>query len=218
MGYHLRMPIIHHAISFGLQCRAKYQLKRVFRAASPSSVFDWQETPCAAVIDYLERDFRGLFEQGDLFVDATTRHVTHRTLGTTHMHEFPADVTNETIYLYYDRARRRHDYLCGKLRSILRSRHPVLIAIAPNHSDPNPIDLPALKGALARFNPKGTFHFVVEPTAGAVAGDWRGDNGTWDAILRTFTVPTWVMAGALLRRYFRRPLSALPRYRQVAHP
>jgi hypothetical protein len=211
------MPTVHYAISFGLQCRVKYQLKRVFRAASPSGVFDWQETPVATVIAYLENDFRGMFEQADLFVDPGRGHVAHRTLGTTHMHEFPSGVTNETIHLHYERARKRHDYLCGKLRKILRDRHPVLVVVAPNHGAPYPVDVPALREALRRFNPKGTFHFLVEPEAGALQGDWRGNNGAWDDILRPFTVPRLVRAGAQFRRYFRRPLSALPRFRQAPH-
>lgn len=211
MSYRGRMPIVHYAISFGLQCRAKYQLKRVFHASCPSGVFDWQETPVAAAVAYLENDFQGMFEQADLFVDSTKRHVVHRTLGTTHMHEFPEGVTDKGIHLYYARARRRHDYLCEKLRRILRSEHPILIAIAPNHNDP--LDLPALREALARYNPRGRFHFVVEPEAGAAGGDWRGDSATWDAALRPFSVPGRIRVLAQLRRLVRRPLTNLPRWR-----
>lgn len=205
------MPAIHYAISFGQQCRPRYQLKRVFRAACASGVFDWQITPAPTVLAYLAEDFSGMFELDDLYVNPATGFVTHRTFGTVHQHEFPEGVTDETLTMYYDRSRRRHDYLCSKLRRLLSGTHPLLIAVAPNRDG---FDIRLLDEALTRFNPRGTFHLLQEPEGGGTGEDWRGSNEIWDVALRPYTVPALAKARALCQRLVRSSVANFPRFAQ----
>lgn len=52
-------------------------------------IFDWQITPVAAALAYLERDFVGVFEREDLAVSPQGE-VVHRWLHTRHPHDFHA--------------------------------------------------------------------------------------------------------------------------------
>lgn len=213
------MPTIHHAVSFGPYCRARYQLKRVFRSVNSSGVFDWQITPPAAAVAYLESNFEGMFEIDDLDIEPETQFVFHRALRTRHMHEFPKIATRESLEQHYSRARKRHDYLCGKVRDLLQGVAPVLIAMAPGSGDHKSVEVDRLRAALNKFNPQGTFHLMVEPHEGSRDGsDWRGNDRVWDDALRAYEVPIVARLRAEWRRMLRPPLANLPKSQAVHGP
>lgn len=206
----LRVPTIHHAISLGLECRAAYQLRRVFRACSPSGVFDWQITPAAALTTYIENDLRGMFDLSDLYIDEQNI-VSHRVLGTRHQHEFPEDVTEETLPLLYPRARQRHDYLCEKFRRLVRGTQPILFAVCAHRRVEAQADMPAIIELIRRRNPSRSHYFLVEPAGGQIGPNWMGNDEVWNAALRPYSVPVSAKIRARLALYARPRVATLPR-------
>src|SRR5262245_1840069 len=107
------------AISIGLNCRARYQLKRVYGDGPwcPAGVFDWQISRLSSVGKYLRHDFAGAFELADLQI--VKGEVQNVRFGTRHPHEFPEHVTPESLAHHYAEARSRHDHLATKTRTVL---------------------------------------------------------------------------------------------------
>lgn len=202
------MPAIYYAVSIGLECRAAYQLKRVFKAACPSGVFNWQITPPSALAAYFENNFRGNFELPDLYVERETAVVVHRRLGTRHQHEFPPDVTERTLPTFYDQARRRHEYLSEKVRRLLASPRPLLLATCRHHDiEANPVVVEALVRKARKSRP---FYLLHEPPGGDVGADWRGSDEVWDDALRPFVVPGIAKVWSRLQLYVRPKLAVQP--------
>jgi hypothetical protein len=138
--------VAYEPISLGHTCEVKYQISRaLFFRKNPSApkdavrhiinqnlgsryfprhIFDFQITPFSAACEYMERDFQGVFERDDLFVDPATGHVTHRTLGTSHPHDFwpPENGADQTfIDQEYPAARSKFEHLAERFRRHLRS-------------------------------------------------------------------------------------------------
>lgn len=137
--------IAYAPVSLGYSCQVKYQLSReLYRRLHPDGeeedfrrmlmtpelgqrtferhVFDWQITPFAALMAYLENDFRGVFEREDLVVDGSE--VAHRTLRTRHPHDFrPVDgvLDDAVIDAQYPAARAKFEHLADKFHRHLRA-------------------------------------------------------------------------------------------------
>ncbi len=142
--------IAYEPISLGYSCEVKYQLSRaLYERKFPDGddfnlrrmlltdeygqrsferhIFDWQITPFAAVLEYLERDFQGVFEREDLFLNADGE-VEHRRLGTRHPHDFKpmGGLTEALVDQGYARARSKFDHLARKFLEHLERPGPFL--------------------------------------------------------------------------------------------
>jgi hypothetical protein len=137
-------------ISLGYSCEVKYQLSRaLFARKFPDGdenecrrmlltpeygqrtferhIFDWQITPFAAVLEYLQRDFQGVFERSDLHVESGE--VVHRRLKTRHPHDFHpvGGILDEAaLDAGYAKARGKFEHLAAKFRDHLRRPGPFL--------------------------------------------------------------------------------------------
>lgn len=140
----------YEPISLGYSCEVKYQVSRaLYMRKFPDGlenefwnmlqtpergqknferhVFDWQITPFKAVLEYLERDFEGVFEREDLMVQ--DGEVVHRWLHTRHPHEFHAIdgvLDDRAIDADYTDARGKFDHLVAKFRRHLEQPGPFL--------------------------------------------------------------------------------------------
>jgi len=217
----------YEPISLGYGCEVKYQLSRaLFYRKYPDGaeadlrqmlmtpeygqrnferhIFDWQITPFAAVLKYLESDFQGVFEQADLHVE--DGEVAHRLLGTRHPHDFHAvdGVLDEAaIDASYPAVRSKFDYLAGKFREHLKRPGPFLYVCKQIRTYDDAVRLMQL---LRTRNPghalkllfvgadgedqmleglKGeVFKAWVPVTADKPAGrEWEGDDTGWDHVL-----------------------------------
>jgi hypothetical protein len=142
--------VAYEPISLGYACEVKYQLSRtLFRRKHPDGqeldlrrmlltneygqrnferhIFDWQITPFAAVLEYLERDFQGVFEREDLFLNADGE-VEHRRLHTVHPHDFKpiGGLTEALVDQGYAQARSKFDHLARKFLEHLEQPGPFL--------------------------------------------------------------------------------------------
>ncbi len=219
-------------ISLGYSCEVKYQLSRVLYARkfpdgdenefrnmllSPEygqrhferHIFDWQIVPFAAVLAYLERDFQGVFEREDLYVD--NGEVTHRQLGTRHPHEFHAVngvLDDAAIDAGYPAARGKFDHLANKFREHLKQPGPFLYV----HKEIRIYDEAVrLMQLLRARNPAHAFKLLFVGYDGedqmldALQGEvfkawapmtadkpqdrqWEGDNRRWDEILKPWSL------------------------------
>lgn len=176
------MQRVHAAVSLGPNCRGKFHLQRVFGAASPNGVFDWQVTPAAAIHRYLEQDFEGMFERADLLIRSGV--VWNGRHQTSHQHEFPRGLTDDQLDLLYPSARARHDHLCRRTRALLRQRGPLLLVF----SRPVATEMiEELARGVSRYNPRLAFHLLAEPIEGSI-GDWTGDTEVWNSMLSRFSI------------------------------
>lgn len=197
------MPTIHFAVSLGVACRTAHQLRRAYGASAPSGVFDWQITPVKALVQYLAHDLRGMFDLGDLFVDENGI-VCHRRLGTRHQHEFPGDVTEDTLPALYPRARQRHEYLCDKFRRVVAAGSPTLFAVATHFRTEAEAAMPEIARLVRRMNDGAPFHFLFEPPEGYSETDWRGNDKAWDDALEPYRVPRAVRVKAWWKAMLRK--------------
>lgn len=173
------MPAIDFALSIGSQCSAAHNLRRVFGRAAVHGIFDWQRTPTDAFIEYLQRDFRGMFELGDL-VAPTDGPVINTRFGTLHPHEFPTPVDQASLEANYPAARARHDRLSERTRLLLKRRVTPLLQLSKPVAE---VEAHRISEALRHYNPHLTFYLNngAEPI-----GDWRGDPEAWDRALGPF--------------------------------
>jgi hypothetical protein len=236
-------------ISLGYSCEVKYQTARaLFSRKFPDGteedfrrmlmtpeygqrnferhIFDWQITPFAAVLEYLESDFRGVFERRDLHVE--DGEVVHRRLKTRHPHDFHAvdGVLDEAaIDAGYAHARGKFDHLAAKFRAHLLRPGPFLYvckeiriydeavrltqllrARSPDHAfrllfvgyDGEDQMLDALKDEVF----KAWIPAIADKPAGR---EWEGDNARWDQILRPW--PLSVHGGDRITRTYDESLS-----------
>jgi hypothetical protein len=226
------MGDFYEPISLGYSCEVKYQLSRaLFTRKFPTGgeedlrrmlmtpeygqrtferhIFDWQITPFAAALEYLERDFEGVFERGDLYVD--DGEVAHRRLATRHPHDFhPHDgvLDEDAIDRGYAAARSKFNHLAGKFRANLGRPGPYLYVFNEIRIFDDVVRLCAL---LRRRNPDHAFKVLFVDREGqdqmldAFAGevfkgwtpatpakpagrDWEGDDAAWDLILSGWTL------------------------------
>lgn len=140
----------YEPISLGYSCEVKYQLSRALytrkfpdgeefdlrrmlmtdeygQRSFERHIFDWQITPFAAVLEYLERDFQGVFERDDLFLNPHGE-VEHRRLRTVHPHDFKpmGGLTEALIDAGYAKARGKFDHLARKFLTHLTRPGPFL--------------------------------------------------------------------------------------------
>jgi hypothetical protein len=143
------MSAFTDVVSLGSYCATKFQLSRhaylqrnpqasvqevrvaLFSSAGigETHIFDWQVTPFSAVINYIERDFRGLFDRSDLEIDPKFGVARNRLLGVLHSHAFHASgekLTDADIDAQYEEARSKIDYLAQKFRRLLERTGPIL--------------------------------------------------------------------------------------------
>jgi hypothetical protein len=222
--------LIYEPISLGHTCEVKYQISRAlfFRANPhappdavrhlinqnlgsryfPRHIFDFQVTPFSAVCNYLERDFEGVFEREDLFVDPATGHVTHCTLWTSHPHDLcpPEGGADEgLIDREYAGARAKFEHLAERFRRHLerpgrflyvfmeyRAAHEAetLLRLLSRHeghlahlllvdAPERAMDIGGLEGRV--------FKAARRPVRGkAPEHVWEGDDAGWDAALAPF--------------------------------
>ena len=145
--------IAYEPVSLGYACEVKYQLSRALYARKfpdgaefdlrrmlmtddygqrsfERHIFDWQITPFTAVLEYLERDFEGVFEREDLFLNANGE-VEHRRLHTVHPHDFKPHLAMDEAALDrgYADARAKFEHLAGKFRGHLERPGPFLYVV-----------------------------------------------------------------------------------------
>jgi hypothetical protein len=217
-------------ISLGYSCEVKYQLSRaLFARKFPDGeenecrrmlltpeygqrsferhIFDWQITPFAAVLEYLESDFKGVFERADLRVE--NGEVTHRRLKTRHPHEFHAIdgvLDDAAIDAGYAQARGKFEHLAAKFRDHLKRPGPFLYVCKEIRVHDEVVRLMQL---LRARNPDHAFKLLFVGFDGedqmldALKEDvfkawipmtvdkppnlqWEGDNAHWDRILESW--------------------------------
>jgi hypothetical protein len=231
-------------ISLGYSCEVKYQLSRaLFLRKHPEAddfdlrrmlltheygqqsferhVFDWQITPFPAVLEYLERDFQGVFERKDLVINGGE--VIHRHLQTRHPHDFKpvgGKLNEAAIDAAYTNARSKFEHLASKFRALLKRPGRYLYVGRQIRSHNDAVRLIELLGA---HHPEHQFKllFVGEPgddqMLGALEGQvfkawaplrggktadrrWEGDDASWDPILADW--PLTVHGGDRITRTF----------------
>ncbi|HVT27652.1 MAG TPA: hypothetical protein VHE81_06500 [Lacipirellulaceae bacterium] len=172
---------IDRAVSLGTTCETAFQLRRVFgKHNCVSGVFDFQVTPPETVIEYLRRDFVGLFEYDDFIVKDGI--VQNRRFGTQHMHEFRSG----NIDRDFVGARSRHDHLCGNMRVALKGNGALLLAAT---LPPERLALAnEIKHLVRDRNCDLVFSLeVLKRRQGPdLIANWQGDNHQWDCALSKY--------------------------------
>jgi hypothetical protein len=168
-------------LSLGATCRGKYQINRVARNLSVRTVFDWQITSTFGLLQYLERDFTGIFEVTDL--ELLNGAVFNKALLTLHPHDFPAGMTSTADLLgSYVRARARHSYFAERTRDILTSSHKCLLVLGDPPDDGYTVG--DIETALQRYSPTLHFRLLPAPIESGPATPpeegWQGTDATWD--------------------------------------
>ncbi|WP_287269220.1 DUF1796 family putative cysteine peptidase [Mesorhizobium sp.] len=173
-------------VCLGPNCRPKRQIQHHFgQRISRRHVFDWQITPFETVLEYLRRDFRGLFERSDLeFRRGIVRNVRFQT---EHQHEFPTDLTPERLDVLYSKARYLHDHWCAATIDALDNTLSTLFVVGvpmPEH----------IAGQLSNEIAKRCSHkpyLLLDGPEGdyPIGGDtWAGNPKSWAEHLSGFTI------------------------------
>ncbi|CAN5220291.1 hypothetical protein BH09PSE2_BH09PSE2_19130 [soil metagenome] len=219
-------------IGLGVQCSVKFQICRHFyQRAHPHAgtepvrhalnqgtagqvfrrhLFDWQVTPTAAAVEYLERDFQGVFEREDLTTPEAAD-VEHRWLRTRHPHDFHAVdgvVNGSTVDAQYPQVRQRFEHLAERFRRHLREPGEFLYI---HNERPTPELAARLLAGLdtgaagrsfqllfADFTPESQALADVDPRISQVVlaaqidkppdRSWEGDDAAWEAIFARFPI------------------------------
>jgi hypothetical protein len=239
-------------ISLGYSCEVKYQLSRaLYMRKHPDGsedelrnllqttergqrsferhIFDWQITPFAAVLEYLDRDFQGVFEREDLTVE--DGEVVHRRLGTRHPHDFHAadGVLDEAaIDAGYADARGKFEHLAAKFRRHLRQPGPFLYVCKEIRIYDEVVRLAAL---LRQADPDHAFQILFvgydgeDQTLSALEGEvfkawtpmapdkepgheWEGHNQAWEEALAPWALT--VHGGDRITRTYEESLTPPP--------
>jgi hypothetical protein len=218
---------IYEPISLGYSCEVKYQLSRaLFSRKYPEAsdfelrrmlltpeygqqnferhIFDWQITPFPAVLEYLERDFEGVFERDDLRIE--DGEVVHRRLMTRHPHDFgrrEGPLDDAAIDAGYANARAKFDHLAAKFLAHLGRPGPFLYVFKDIRIYDEAVRLSAL---LRKHNRDHAFKLLfigyegedqmlaalendvfkgwIPHASGKPAGrEWEGHDASWDRIL-----------------------------------
>lgn len=105
-------------VSLGPDCQTRFQISRWLAARDgvggeefdcflnyppgltryPTGPFDWQITPLSAVVRWLERDFRGVYEREDFERPAHLGHYWNRRFRTEHPHDFDPALPFDEAY------------------------------------------------------------------------------------------------------------------------
>lgn len=196
-------------ISLGPNCRAQFHIDNLRgKYKTERGVFDWQGTPSGAVIEYLQRDFRGLFERRDLVVE--DGFVRNRRFGTSHRHAFPEGLVESLLDELYPLARAKHDRYCNVTRRVLKNGLPTVIVlcqpIPPEH-------LEEIAELIKRARPGRRFTILPAPE-GDHDDHWTGDHELWAKHLSNFTFrpPLRVVAQYQFRRLKSNLFNLKPRF------
>lgn len=189
-------------LSLGYDCRAGFQICRYFgKQRCLPSIFDRQITPPQALYEYLQRDFRGMFEAGD--VKRAGGYLYNMRYGTRYSHE-----VEDAFNASYEAGFTAHERLCDATREALSGDTPLTFVIHAMAS----FELPnELDGVLARWFPRLNFKTVVLRDEGQQThgqAEWRGNNAVWDEQLALLgppqekrpTFPQWERLKRHLRR------------------
>jgi len=206
----VRQQTFHRVVGLGGNCRAKHNIERKWTEYRRTSlrattdcltrtVFDWQATPYPALLEYLRRDFRGMFELEDLgMLDGR---VVNERYGTLHRHDFPE---NPDLARHYATARSRHDHLCNKTRSAVTSPLPTLFirygALAPDEER-------TLHDAVAALRQGRPFALALIDDDDHPPSDpdepWQGNHDYWEQALSRYSVRTDAPLSRLLPKIAR---------------
>ena len=227
----------------GFSCEVKYQLsRRLFLDKFPDGdlfdfrrllltpsygqrsferrLFDWQITPFAGVIDYVEHDFQGVFEREDLFVELGE--VAHRRHGMRYPHDFHGEgqgIDEAVIDRQYPAARQKFEHLARKFRLMLEQPGPFLYVARVT---PTREDAVRLRRRLQGAHPQHRFELLFlgweedaqPPDLDGVAHwswltldsdkgsgrEWEGNDAAWDEALRPW--PLMAHGGDRIRPRF----------------
>lgn len=195
--------VFNQIVSLGPNCRAKFQIRQNFNKYSGRrGVFDWQGTPPEALIEYLRRDYVGMFERDDLqIIDGK---VSNRRFGTSYLHLFPDVVTEEILEAHYPAARENHDRWCRTTKTVLTSDLSTLFVLCKPVAKPEMDEIARL---IEQMAPHRKFLLLPCPD-GDDEQDWAGDHALWREHLSRFEIrPPLRMTLALkLRRLLRKIL------------
>lgn len=171
-------------MGLGTNCRARFHIERVFdRRLWTSGIFDNQITLPDAIIKYVESDFTGLFELGDLEHVSEGNYVINRKTDARHVHEFHGAASTADIAEKYEEYRKRHDYLCGKARRMFRSPEPLFLFISGRVER---VDVERIASAIRKTYPALSFRLIPEPaddkepTFDTDESRWHGNYEAWD--------------------------------------
>jgi len=192
------MRYFDQAISLGPDCQTAFQIRRIFgKPLCPSGIFDSQVTPLSALLAYIESDFCGMFNRDDL--RATDWGVINTKYQTVHPHEF-ADGNLEN----YGVARKRHDYLCAKIRRAIQGSTRTVFIF---HSLTPREDEVQMRRVLRSVNPNGRFDVLAvearpELPPSYPSDIWCGNDEHWDTALANIRIRR--SATGVLRRQISR--------------
>ncbi|TPN50213.1 MULTISPECIES: hypothetical protein [Mesorhizobium] len=157
-------------------------------------MFDWQLTPFETVLEYLRRDFRGMFERSDLVLRKGV--VWNERFQTEHQHEFPADLSPEQLNALYSKARLLHYHWCAATTEALDNPLSTLFVVGVPMSE-------AIAGQLSDEIAKRCSHkayLVLDGPEGdyPIGGStWAGNRKLWAEHLSSFTIePASLVASA----------------------
>ncbi|MDH6229592.1 hypothetical protein M2281_000164 [Mesorhizobium soli] len=188
------------AISLGSSCRAKHNMELVFgkhvTRIGRRGVFDWQITPDAALLEYIYRDFSGMFERDDLVVE--NGHVWHGQHRVKHQHEFPGGITGEQLTLLYPEARAKHDEWARRVRNAFSNYLSTLFVLAKPMGEDAFHELSKVIASRCAHKP----YLILPAPDNDNDNEWEGDPEVWKQHLGQFTItpPLISQASYQLRR------------------
>jgi hypothetical protein len=178
------MPrVFQQIVGLGPDCRTIHQIRERFgRVSGRRGVFDWQGTPPAAVIEYLRRDFAGMFERDDLQI--ADGKVSNRRFGTSYKHLFPDGATEEVVNARYPAVRKKHERWCRTTRGLIRNGLSTLFVLGlPVASR----DMDEMSVLLENAAPGRDF-LLLAPPDGDSRDDWRGNYDLWRRHFSRFSI------------------------------
>jgi hypothetical protein len=175
--------VFQQIVSLGPDCRTIHQIRERFgRVSGRRGVFDWQGTPPAAVMEYLRRDFVGMFERDDLQV--ADGKVSNRRFGTSYKHLFPDGVTEAVLDARYPAVRKNHDRWCKTTRALIRNGRSTLFVLGLPVTGR---DMDELSMLVEKAAPGRDF-LLLAPPEGDRSDDWRGDYDLWREHFSPFSI------------------------------
>lgn len=207
--------VFQQVISLGPNCRAKHHIQRIFgKRISPRGVFDWQVTPEEAFIEYLGRDFRGIFERSDLIIQEGK--VVNKRLGTKHPHEFPDKASEVEVDRFFSTAKQVHDQAAAVTRRAIENNLTTLFVVGLPVSDAL---FDEFEQHVRRKSPRKRFKILAAPEGDDLTDPmnegWIGDHEVWTRHLTQFEIspPLSVRAGYQIYR-LRKNLRYLAPFRE----
>ncbi len=175
--------------SLGPSCQTRFQINRWLAgnpasgAAALSGVFDWQATPLPALLEYLRRDFCGMFEREDLAW--FEGRVVHRRFGTSFLHRFPKNIAETDIGKYFVSALHKHEMACERLRLELNEPEVPLLLVVGQALEPAVAD--EILAIAQRSNPASLTRLLCVDAVGMPSSPprygWEGNDAFWDEAL-----------------------------------